>query len=207
MSESQKDRYVDYLAASVTNLTLDKRAMELVLEDFLTTQQQMLDKIASLESGQKALQNSLDEETCKRKAAERKAQRLDERLKYANANRFGDKRQKVKKASDKTDDSDRHKEKEDFDGTDDTLCTDSVNRDKGNRDNQCGMKERDLSNRPDEYNTMSVEGAPVYHPSDRSKVPDHIIESKTVQVFSFKTCLVEERFEMVHYAEPGKKPN
>ena len=64
-----------------------------------------------------------------------------------------------------------------------------------------------LSNHPDEYKTMSVEGAPVYHPSDRSKVPGHIIESKTVQVFSFKTCLVEERFEMVHYAEPGKKPN
>ena len=113
MSESQKDRYIDYLADRVTNLALDKRAMELVLEDFMKTQQQMLDKIASLESGQKALQNSLDEETRKRKAAERKAQRLDERLKYANSNRFGDKRQKVKKDSDKADEPDRNKEKND----------------------------------------------------------------------------------------------
>ena len=32
MSESQKDRYIDYLADRVTNLDLDKRAMELVLE-------------------------------------------------------------------------------------------------------------------------------------------------------------------------------
>ena len=91
MSESQKDRYIDYLADRVTTLDLDKRAMELVLEDFLKAQQQMLEKIASLESGQKALQNSLDEETRKRKAAERKVQRFDERLKYANSNRFGDK--------------------------------------------------------------------------------------------------------------------
>ena len=102
MSESQKDRYIDYLADRVTNLDLDNRAMELVLEDFLKTQQQMLDKIASLESGQKALQNSLNEETRKRKATERKAQRLDERLKYANSNHFGDKR-KVRKDSDKSD--------------------------------------------------------------------------------------------------------
>ena len=102
MSDDQKDRFIDYLADRVTVLDLDKRAMELVLEDFLKTQQQMLDKIASLESGQKALQDSLDEETRKRKAAERKAQRLDEQLKYANANRFGDKRQKVKKTLDKT---------------------------------------------------------------------------------------------------------
>ena len=37
----------------------------------------------------------MEEETRKRKAAERKPQRLDKRLKYANANRFGDKRQKL----------------------------------------------------------------------------------------------------------------
>ena len=52
MSESQKDRYIDYLADRVTNLDLDKRAMELVLEDFL-----------------KAQQSRLDEETRKRKIA------------------------------------------------------------------------------------------------------------------------------------------
>ena len=206
MSENQKDRFIDYLADRVTNLDLDKRAMELVLEDFLKTQQEMQKSMAALQADQQKLLSRLDEETRKRKAAERKAQRLDERLKYANANRFGDKRQKVKKDSDKPDEPDRNKEKEDFDGTDDTLRTDSVNNEAGNPENQPPKKERDLSNRPDEYKTMGVEGEPVYHPSDRSKVPGHVIETKTVQVFSFKTCLVEERFEMVHYAEPGKKP-
>lgn len=206
MSEDQKDRFIDYLADRVTSLDLDKRAMELVLEDFLKTQQEMQKSMAALQADQEKLLSRLDEETRKRKAAERKAQRLDERLKYANANRFGDKRQKVKKDSDKTDEPDRNREKENFDGTDDTLCTDSVNKEVANTENQPPKKERDLSNRPDEYKTMSVEGEPVYHPSDKSKVPGRVIESKTVQVFSFKTCLVEERFEMVHYAEPGKKP-
>ena len=52
---------------------------------------------------------------------------------------------------------------------------------------------------------MGVSGEPIFHPSDLSRVPGRVIERRTVQVFNLKTCLVEERFEMVHYAEPGKK--
>lgn len=206
MSESQKDRYIDYLADRVTTLDLDKRAMELVLEDFLKAQQQMLEKIASLESGQKALQNSLDEETRKRKAAERKVQRLDERLKYANSNRFGDKRQKVRRDSDKADAPDRNNEKDDFDGTAATLCTDSVNQTIVNQENNPSKKERDLSNRPERYNRMCVQGKPEEHHSDLTKVPGRILEKKMVKVFRLDMCLVEEHFEMVQYVEPGKKP-
>lgn len=40
--------------------------------------------------------------------------------------------------------------------------------------------ERDLSNRLDGYNTMSVVGAPVFHPSELSKVPGRIIERKPI---------------------------
>ena len=58
----------------------------------------------------------------------------------------------------------------------------------------------------EKYDTMSVEGAPVFHLTDDSKVPGRIIERKPVKVFSFKMCLVEGQFEMVHYVEPGKKP-
>ena len=53
---------------------------------------------------------------------------------------------------------------------------------------------------------MSVTGTPVIHPSDESKVPGRIIGKKNVKVFSFKMCLVEEQFEMIHYVERGKKP-
>ena len=67
-------------------------------------------------------------------------------------------------------------------------------------------KERDASDRPEKYDTMTVEGAPVFHPTDDSKVPGRIIERKSVKVFSFKMRLVEERYDMVHYVEPGKKP-
>ena len=67
-------------------------------------------------------------------------------------------------------------------------------------------KERDLGNRPDGYKTMGVSGEVVEHPSDLTKVPGRIIERRMVRVFSFRTFLTEECFEMVHYAEPGKKP-
>ena len=66
-------------------------------------------------------------------------------------------------------------------------------------------KERDLTNRPDKYKTMGVTSEPVFHPSDLSKIPGRIIEKRSVPVFSLKTVLVEERFEMVHYVEPGRK--
>ena len=51
MSADQKDRYIAYLADRVTELDLDKRAMELVLEDFLKTQQDLRDEMASLREG------------------------------------------------------------------------------------------------------------------------------------------------------------
>ena len=79
-----------------------------------------------------------------------------------------------------------HDEKDVFDGIEATLSTDSVD------NNQCGYysenagKERDLPNRPD--------------------VLGRIIERRSVPVFSLKTILVEELFEMVHYVESGRKP-
>ena len=44
---------------------------------------------------------------------------------HLNQERFGDRRQKIQSKA-KTSDSDRRKEKDDYDGTDDTLRTDSV---------------------------------------------------------------------------------
>ena len=53
---------------------------------------------------------------------------------------------------------------------------------------------------------MGVAGEATEHPSDLTKVPGRLIERRMVRVFSFRTFLTEECFEMVHYAEPGKKP-
>ena len=46
MFADQKDRYIAYLADCVINLDLDKRAMKLVLEDFLKTQQELCEEMA-----------------------------------------------------------------------------------------------------------------------------------------------------------------
>ena len=166
--------------------------------------------MASFTSEQSVIKAALLEERTKRKSAERKAKSFQEKLDYANQERFGERRQWVRKktAVEGTGkpDADRKDEKDGFDGTKDTLRTGSVD---GNPPQGAGgtsMKERDLSNRPDEYRKMGVGGDPVLHPSDLSKVPGRIIERKTVQVFSLRMCLVEECYEMVHYAEPGRKP-
>ena len=53
---------------------------------------------------------------------------------------------------------------------------------------------------------MGVAGEVTEHPSDLTKAPSRLIERRMVRVFSFRTFLAEECFEMVHYAEPGKKP-
>ena len=141
-----------------------------------------------------------------RQRAEAKSRKLDQQLKYAQKNLFGDKRQRARKNEGKDEAADREDEKDRFDGTGGTLSTRSVpERPAGNVSSK-GEKARDLTNRPEKYDTMCAEGVPVFHPTDDSKVPGRIIERKTVKVFSFKTCLVEEHFDMVHYVERGKKP-
>ena len=92
------------------------------------------------------LENWLSEEHKLRKSAERKIKSLQERLDYAHQERFGDRRQKIKSKA-KTGDSDRNKEKDDYDGTDDTLRTDSVGHVQSPEVKEPSGKERDLSNR------------------------------------------------------------
>ena len=180
-------------------------AMKLVLEDFMAGMKELKDQMASMQSKHADLENWLSEEHKLRKSAERKIKSLQERLDYVNQERFGNRRQRIKSKA-KTGDSDRNKEKDDYDGTDDTLRTDSVDHVPSQELKEPSKKERDLSNRPDGYKTMGIAGEAIEHPSDLTKVPGRLIERRMVRVFSFRTFLTEECFEMVHYAEPGKKP-
>ena len=210
MAEDQKDRYIQYLAEQNQDLRLTSDAMKLVLEDFMAEMNALKEQMSALESNQAGLQKELYEKSKLCKSLERKLKSTQEKLAYANEQLFGDKRQKVKSKpskgkSDKAD-SDRQKEKDDYDGTDDTLRTDSVDQNPSGEVKEPSGKERDLSNRPEGYKTMGVAGEAIEHPSDLTKVPGRIIERRMVRVFSFRTFLTEECFEMVHYAEPGKNP-
>ena len=205
MADDQKDRFIQYLAEQHQEDELTKRAMESVLEDFMAQMKELRDQMSSMQSKQSDLENQLSEERKLRESAERRAKTLQEKLDYANQERFGDRRQRINSKAKKSD-SDRQNEKDDYDGTDDTLRMDSVAKDKLQETKDPSKKERDLSNRPDGYKTMGVAGEAIEHPSDLTKVPGRIIERRTVRVFSFRTVLTEECFEMVHYAEPGKKP-
>lgn len=205
MSDDQKDRFIQYLAEQHQEDELTRRAMELVLEDFMSQMNELKNQVSSLQSKHSDLENRLSAERKLRKSAERKAKSLQEKLDFANQERFGDRRQRISSKAKKSD-PDRQKEKEDYDGTDDTLRTDSVAEGKPQGVKDSSGKERDLSNRPEGYKTMGVAGEPIAHPSDLTKVPGRIIERRMVRVFSFRTVLTEECFEMVHYAEPGKKP-
>ena len=205
MAEDQKDRYIQYLAEQNQDLRLTGDAMKLVLEDFMAQMKELKAQMSSMQSKHADLENRLSEEHKLRKSAERKIKSLQERLDYAHQERFGDRRQKIKSKA-KTGDSDRNKEKDDYDGTDDTLRTDSVGHVQSPEVKEPSGKGRDLSNRPDGYKTTGVSGEVIEHPSDLTKVPGRIIERRMVRVFSFRTFLTEECFEMVHYAEPGKKP-
>ena len=217
MSDDQKDRYIQYLAEQNQEHILTEKAMELVLEDFVAKQKVLEERMSSFEAlqrsqleQQQALKDQLSEERKKRKTAERKAKTLQEQLDYAKQERFGDRRQKVRKkmkyGEQENKATDREDEKEGFDGTRGTLRTGSVDNNLSHDVPQSPKQERDLSHRPDEYSRMGLAGDPIIHPSDLSKVPGRIIERKSVQVFSLKTSLIEERFEMVHYAAPGLNP-
>ena len=155
MADDQKDRYIQYLAEQNQDLRLTNDAMKLVLEDFMVQMKELKDQVSSMQSKQSDLENRLSEERKLRQSAERKAKSLQEKLDFANQERFGDRRQRIHSKAEKSA-SDRQKEKDDYDGTDDTLRTDSVDNNESRNEAALPRKERDLSNRPDGYKTMGV---------------------------------------------------
>ena len=216
MSSDQKDRFVEYLIERNEDQKLTIRAMQAVLEDFRKEQEgtnrllaEANAKVGQVLSQLEALQAELRKEKKERKSLERKNARLQEKLDFANKNRFGSKSQKVKGhvPAEDTGSSDRTQDEDDFDGTPGSLSSE-VKAEPAEK--AVPAKERDLSNRPDSYSKMGLSGGTVTtHMTDRSKVPGRIIESdspKMIRVFSLKMSLVEERFELVHYVPKGGKP-
>ncbi len=91
----KKDRYIQYLAGQNQELRLTSDAMKLVLEDFMAKMKGLEDQMSALQSQHAGLENRLSEEHKLRKSAERKVKSLQERLDFANQDRFGDRRQKI----------------------------------------------------------------------------------------------------------------
>lgn len=101
---------------------------------------------------------------------------------------------------------DRENEKDGFDGTDESLDPRSIPESETQESHPSSPNPRDLCNRPETYRTMGVNGTPVRHLSDLSKVPGRILDRKLVRTFRLDIRLVEEQFEMVQYVEKGRKP-
>ena len=209
MTAEEQKRYINYLAERVNAADLENRAMKLVLQDFLEEKESLVERLSKLDdvlSRMDSLESSLKESERKLKAAERKVDDLKSKLKFANKNRFGDKSYGSKK-KDQDEESDRTQDKDNFDGTSSSFPENSiVNKEPEASTATQEKKPRDLSNRPDTYKTMGIQGTPKEYKSDLSKVPGRILERKMIPVFHLEVNIVEERFEMVHYVEKGKKP-
>lgn len=129
MSEDQKDRYIQYLAEQNQDLRLTEKAMQLVLEDFMSRQKELEEKVSVLMSEQSAMKAELLEERRLRKVAECEKRSLQEQLEATRQELYGKKRQRVRnKASDESEnpEPDRNDEKGDYDGTEGSLRTGSV---------------------------------------------------------------------------------
>ena len=211
MTAEEQKRYINYLVERLEQADLGLRARDAVLQDFLDQQKEYDERLSQLDnvlSKVSSLESSLKEKDRKLKSAERKVADLTAKLKFAEKNRFGDKSYGSKKKN-PYEESDRTKDKDNFDGTSSSLPESSI----ANKDSDSSSapttqekQPRDLSNRPDTYNTMGIQGASKEYKSDLSKVPGRILERKMIPVFHLEVNLVEERFEMVHYVEKGKNP-
>ena len=212
MPAEEQKRYINYLAEWVREADLGLRARDLVLQDFLDKQKEYESRLSKLDevlSRMDSLESKLKEKERKLKSAERKVADLTAKLKFADKNRFGNKSQSSKKSTPDNDEhSDRNHDKDNFDGTPSSLPENSVANDtlKEASEAASAEKNRDLSNRPETYNTMGVQGATKEYKSDLNKVPGRILNRRMVPVFHLEMNLVEERFEMVQYVENGKKP-
>lgn len=181
MTAEEQKRYINYLAERVNAADLENRAMKLVLQDFLDEKKCLAERLSKLDavlSDVEDLKKSLASEVKRRKAAECRVDDLKAKLKFANKNRFGDKSHRTRK-TDSDEESDRTKDKDDFDGTSSSLPENSI----VNKEPEASAstapqekKPRDLSNRPDTYKTMGIQGTAKEYKSDLSKVPGHILE-------------------------------
>ena len=78
-------------------------------------------------------------------------QYLDQQLKYAQKNKFGDKRQNARNDEKREDAADREDEKDKFDGTEGSVSAKSVQESPAEGNPVKEKKERDTSNRSDKY--------------------------------------------------------
>lgn len=172
MPSDQKDRFIEYLIEQNESQKLDLRAMQAVLVDMKEELAKSNESLNEFRSEISSLHSELQQERKERKSLERKNARLQEKLEFANKNRFGSKSQKSNKPKSATAESetqtsaDRSKEEDNFDGISGSIEKEvSVQPDETKRI----AKDRDLSNRPNNYSTMGIRNGNVeVHMTDRS---------------------------------------
>lgn len=128
MTAEEQKRYINYLVERLEKADLGLRARDAVLQDFFDKQKEYDERLSKLDavlSDVEDIKKNLASEVKKRKAAERKVDDLKAKLKFANKNRFGDKSHRTKK-KDLDEDSDRTKDKDDFDGISTSLPANSI---------------------------------------------------------------------------------
>ena len=81
MSADEKDRYIRSLLDKIKMFELDKRATELAVEEFQSTFDSVSASLESLKKDMETLKAELCEERSKRKKAEAKAIKLEQKLK------------------------------------------------------------------------------------------------------------------------------
>ena len=99
MPIDQKDRYIRYLIEQEEEKDLELRAMRMAVEEFQSIHGGVAESLANLQKEltefhkeMAAIKSELSSERSKRKEAESKARKLEQQLKYAQKNRFGDKK-------------------------------------------------------------------------------------------------------------------
>ena len=90
MASEERQQQINTLVERLRELDLEKRAMDLVLQDFLEQRKKDAERLSKLDemlSRVESLKTSIQEETKKRKAAERKAADLEAKLKRTGLNK------------------------------------------------------------------------------------------------------------------------
>ena len=90
MTSEERQQQINTLVERLRELDLEKRAMDLVLQDFLEQRKKDAERLSKLDemlSRVESLKTSIQEEIKKRKAAERKAAYLEAKLKRTGLNK------------------------------------------------------------------------------------------------------------------------
>lgn len=202
--------YIKFLLEQLSEKDLREKAMMNVMQELSQNNTELVQEVKDVKTMLTDIREQLRKSDAYGKSEHRRAEKYKEQLQRLRREKFASKQQKAGKndkskngdkdesaSADSHDLIDRQQGEHEYEGSETSAKVDKGSKSDESKEIKSSSltKQKDLSNRPAKYNTMSIKGATIDHPGDESKVTGRIEERRWISFFTLELCLVQHRFE------------